>query len=584
MFILKYDRKTHHILTTNILKSVSLQTNQPFLMKPNSYALIFLLSFLFSCQSNPALNKHPEYALYAPYFGTHHQFSKEDLKRMANDFDFVYGQTLSTAEMDSARMFNPRIKFIKYIGGWTVSAKNAEPTLKRDLIYYPFAKLKGKISKNTKSFKLKPFGEKENIELRASTTSADHSKDITKYVIWIRVGKELMKVKAFDPETNTVTVQRNFDGRAIASHAQDEIVFLPAYGVAPGNNDHYGNPKPVSYHYDPASEARWDMIYGRLKDFMAEGGNGIWIDILMDGSLREKDINGNELPFLKKHGNPILHAFWNFETDSFYYRDGYRANNEKGVNYIQQKYVKEYGKQPIIYGNNMMASRFDDGFGGHKYYLMQTKVKPHPLDGMCIEDWMGGYDRDDWIRYRQTGEFFTPGKACFPCNKDYKNWKQNLQELMKCSQSGLAAMPLIINAGMKTATFEGVPREQRHQWELWAYASYLLGVEKKDGVCSTKLGIPMFYVGNGKRFVDIDPMYFWKIGEPAQTFSPSEIDKYVKPETIVYTRRFTGGLVLVNPSDNAYSFSLKNKMTDPDTGQKINKVTMKPKSGRILLN
>jgi hypothetical protein len=76
---------------------------------------------------------------------------------------------------------------------------------------------------------------------------------------------------------------------------------------------------------------------------------------------------------------------------------------------------------------------------------------------MCIEDFMGGYDKVDWNRYRKTNEFFPPGKACYPCDVDYKNWIENLKELMKFSQKGLPAIPLIINAGMITAIFEGSP-------------------------------------------------------------------------------------------------------------------------------
>lgn len=158
-----------------------------------------------------------------------------------------------------------------------------------------------------------------------------------------------------------------------------------------------------------------------------------------------------------------------------------------------------------------------------------------------------------------------------------------MQMLMKCSQSGLAAIPLIINAGMKTTQFEGIPREQRHEWELWAYASYLLGVEKKDGKCPKKLGIPMFYVENGKRFVDIDPIYFLKIGEPVETNSPDLIMNYRKEGTEVFSRNFSGGTVMVNPSEDVFTIKLERPLFEPDSGEKKSEITMAPKLGRILL-
>jgi hypothetical protein len=57
----------------------------------------------------------------------------------------------------------------------------------------------------------------------------------------------------------------------------------------------------------------------------------------------------------------------------------------------------------------------------------------------------------------------------------------------------------------------------RHEWERWAYASYLLGVEKKNGVCTTRLGVPMFTIRDGRRFAAVDSMYYWRLGEPAET-------------------------------------------------------------------
>jgi hypothetical protein len=59
---------------------------------------------------------------------------------------------------------------------------------------------------------------------------------------------------------------------------------------------------------------------------------------------------------------------------------------------------------------------------------------------------------------------------------------------------------------MKTAIFEAIDRPSRREWERWAYASYLLGVEMDGGKCVTKLGVPMFYREGERRYVDIDLM------------------------------------------------------------------------------
>jgi hypothetical protein len=250
---------------------------------------------------------------------------------------------------------------------------------------------------------------------------------------------------------------------------------------------------------------------------------------------------------------------------------------------IQERYRQKTGSFPIIYANNMMASRYEEGHGGHRLYLVPTDSKPRPLDGMCIEDFMGGYGFDEWELWSKSGTPSVPGKACYPCDAGYKNWAANLRMLMRASQAGLQAIPLIINAGMKTAIFEAVDRKERHAWELWAYASYLLGVEKRNGLCPTKLGVPMFYREGGRRYVALDPMYLWRIGEPLESRTPAELEKYRLAGTDVFARRFANGLVLVNPGPKSHPVKLPQALIEPESGMQVTSLTMAPQSGRILL-
>lgn len=548
------------------------------------FLLAVTISVLFGCQTAKVKeNRKPEYPLYSPYFGEAHKFSNEDLKKIASNFDFVYGKTLTREEMDFARSLNPSVQFIRYIGGWAINAVDAEKTLKRNIIYYPFACLSEDISENTSVFKLNQFPGSDTIILKASTTTDSISLNSKEYVVWIRISSEMMKVVEWNVAKKIVKVIRNFDGSGLSSHRKGEVTFLPAYYVAPDNKDMYGDPAEISYHLEPVSDGRWNRTYNMMKEFVTQGGDGIWIDILSDGCFGAFDIDGKGLTNRQVNGKPILHSYWDFQKDTFFLRDDYRRYNEIGVNKIQGRFRNEFEKEPVIYGNNMQAAKFEEGTGGCKFYLLPTDVKPRPVDGMCIEDFMGGYDEKDWNRYRKTKEYFIPGKTCYPCEKNYKNWVENVKEVMKCAQNGMSAVPLIVNAGMKTAQFEGIPREQRHEWELWAYASYLMGVEKKDGNCPTKLGIPMFYVENGKRFVDVDPIYYLRIGEPIETNPPDQILNYRENGTEVFSRNFSGGTVLVNPSENEFTIKLEKPLFDPDSGEKVSEITMSPQSGKILL-
>jgi len=543
--------------------------------------LISVIVFFFSCHERK--DQIHEYPLYSPFFGSSHNFSGEELRKLAMNFDFIYGQAPSRNQMDSARKINPKIRFITYINESATAFSEAEKVYKRSIVYYPFAILGTEINETTVSFRLDPFPGSKNVILKSSTTEDPVTKNSKDYVIWIRIGNEMMRVVQWSPKTGIVKVERNFDGINLSGHRKGDVSCLPVYHVAPDNVDEYGDPSKISYHFDPASSARWDKIYSRMIQFINDGGDGIWIDILSDGCFTANDIEGKGLSMRMLNGKPALHSYWNYVTDTFYLRDDFRQNNEKGVTYLHEKFSKEFGRPALIYGNNMQATKFEPGLGGCKYYLTPTEIKPVPVNGMCIEDFMGGYTEMEWNRYRKTKEFFTPEKACYNCTKQYKNWILNLQMLANCSQNEMAAIPLIINAGMKTAQFEGVPRHQRHEWELWAYASYLIGVEKKNGVCLTKLGIPMFYSENGKRFVDIDPIYYLRIGEPVETFSPEYILNYRESGTEIFARNFSGGMVMVNPSDTEYKLKLERPLYDPDSGEKISDLTMSPQSGKILL-
>jgi len=544
-------------------------------------ALFTAVAWAASPDADPltAPSGQPEYPLYSPFFGSSHRFTAADLAAIAHAFDFVYGQAASREEMDAARRVNPRVQFIKYVGAWTMPADAAERSLRRQILYYPCATLGEDLDVAATEFRLMEIPERKPVSLKPSNIAGPYSKSIGEYVTWIRIGDELMRVESFDAPASRVRVTRNFDGGKAQSHRQGDPVFSPAYGVAPLTPSEWESSRTLTYHHDPAFPARWSRIYDTLAQFVAGGGDGIWIDVLMDRSLDEADVDGK---YMRQPG-PSICPTWNFATGRLYRRDEFRRNNEAGVRWIQEHFREKFGRYPAIYANNMMAAHYEEGQGGGKFYLLSTPEKPRPVDGMCIEDFMGGYDFAEWELWKKSRTASIPRKACYPCNANYKNWAENMKVLMKSAQAGMHAIPLIINAGMKTAVFEAMDRTARHEWELWAYASYLLGVEKKNGVCPTKLGVPMFYRDGEKRYVAIDPMYYWRIGEPAETVKAEELARYRVPGTEVHRRRFTKAVVLVNPGSLMQEVRLEDPLTDPESGVKATSVTLAPQSGRILL-
>jgi len=526
----------------------------------------------------------PEYPLYGAVFGGKAEVTSGDLKAIAENFNFVYGQEFSPADMAATKQINPDIKFIKYVGIWTSDGYDSETRLKRGILYYQTAVLSENISPTAREFTLKSAQDGQAVELVASTAEGDisayQSTETTStqnYVTWIRIGDELMKIEAFDAATGRITVTRDFDGQGVSMHTAGEPVLCPEYGIAPAKSDWRGSTQ-LKYHYDPASTARWDRALELLYEFTENGGDGLWIDILGAKSLNEKTITGEGL----------YDDAWNFETGKPYLRDEFRAKNEAGVTYIQEKFSQRYGRMPIIYGNNLMATRYEVGEAGLRNLLVPTDVKPRAVDGMCIEDFAGGYDKEQWGRWYENREVSKPGKANDAGS--YKNWKLNVELVMKASQDGLAAIPLIINAGMKTAIFEALSPADRHEWERWAYAMYLMGVERKDGKCTTMLGTPLFWKDGHEpsdrnaRYVSLDECYYWPVGDPAETRKPDDLDGYRKAGGLTYARNFTNGIVLANPDETREEvYTLDRAYYDPDTKETVSEITMTAQTGKILL-
>ena len=524
--------------------------------------------------------KRPEYPLYSPYFGRPHPFSAGDVERLARNFDLIFGVRPDKETIDRVHRLNPQFRFIQHAGPSTVRAGLAEKQLRRQLLYYPCATLAGAINAKASTFRLGHRADAGRVSLKASTVAGAESRGSRQYVTWIRVDDELMRIESFNAESGEISVTRNFDGGNLQEHALNAGVFCPAYGVAPGGAPEWEPALGLTYHYDPAYPARWAHLFEELGEAVENGADGLWIDLVMDRGWREVDINGSELRSSEESQSPC----WNFAAGRFYLKDELRKKNEEGVRVLQERFRAKYGRYPLLYGYGLAASRFEEGGGGHKYLLLPTEAKPRPLDGMGIEEFMGGYNMEEWLLWTRARKVSPPRKALYPSTAPFRNWAENIRLLMRCAQSNLAAMPFTINANPRAAIFQELDRKSRHDWELWAYCGYLLGVEKHDGKCSTPLGITMFSQEDHQRSVKLDPMYYWRIGEPLETLKPEDFEKYRVPGTEVFRRRFSHGLVLVNPATQRQELKLDREYYHPEAGQRVHEVALEEQSGMILLD
>ncbi len=530
------------------------------------------LSLLCAGAALPAAQEsspRPVYPLYAIASNTPREPTAADLRVLARNFVLVQAR-FSPEAIRQLHKINPDFKVVHYYNStYTSSADHvpiAEGRFRRALLMFRVATLGSNIDTTAKQFSLRRLQPNRPVSLRASTiagrlSSGDPRRPSTKYyVTWIRIGDELMRIERFDRATGRITVTRGFDGSTATAHAAGDPVFSPVYlgstndaGAWPGGPGRY-----LRYAFDPANPAGTNWRLEQMIQDFQHGYDGFWLDICSASPFNLADSDG-------RHVVP-----WDFRTGRPYDKRAYLDGQQIKVHTIQTAIHQRFGHWPVVVANNMRATTFEPADGGQKLMLLATPIKPRPLDGYCIENYAGHFAARAAERARRRGPEYNP----------VSHWQANEVMLMKCAQQRLAAYPMIANAGVKSLLLEGLG-PIRDQFEMFAYASYLLAVEKDS---PTRLGLPVYYQENGRRFARLHPRYTWPIGAPAETIAPEKLDTYRVPGHLSYRRRFSNGIVLVNPEEkDDMAITLERDYYDPETGRKTNRVRLKAHTGKILL-
>ena len=491
-----------------------------------------------------------------------------DLQLVAQCFQFVHG-SYTAPQIAKLHNYNPDFVVLKYVNHEQTTSSSDVPEAEADhrgeLLYFKVAKLKWAIDATTTTFNLAQTG--GAIVLKASTKAGDLSSSTNSsqsYVTWIRAGTEFMRIEAWDSDASQITVSRGFAATTATTHVANGSVFCPVY-----QEDNYpdGPSKQIRYHYDPAYPVRWDLSLQSALQHVADGYDGTWYDLLGCAPFKQADANGASIS-----------AWWDFNASANYVKDVYCEYTEAGVNFAQNQFKAQKGRWPILYANNIQSSEYEVGSGGEKLLIMPTAIKPRPMDGFCIESFAGSIAQSDYDAWAQGGPAKPPSKNAL------SKWKDNVQELMKSSQAGIRTCPMICNAGVKVNMYEECAQAEKDDFESWAYATYLMGVEMRDTSCTTPLGVPVFRLEGSARYAYLHPRYTWPIGEPAETKTYDLIDQYKPAGHSSYLRRFTNGLAIVNPASSADNgIALGRDYLDPETDQTTSTLDMAPHTGKVFL-
>ena len=538
-------------------------------MKKRLLLPLLLLASLTFGQPTPDMpvakyrNNATPYPLYAGVFGSSPAYDAKAIDLLAKNFDGYYGAfNVSSAEADALRAINPTFQLVKYQGSWQLSGDSRIRVEKQkdQVLHHRIGTLAAAISTSQTQFALSDlFG-----SLVPSTAPADVSvgyleNGVFKYVTWLRIGQEVMKITAVNG--NQVTVIRGFDGTKPQAYAAGVEVLSPVYGTGP---------KPdmkteISYRNDESTTLRWDNIYSALAAEYQKNKGGVWIDIVV-GNLSQFAVSGETIPASR---------IWNLQENKPYDAATRARQSEIGIHYMQEKFRTQFGQYPVIWGNNMLfPTSLDDA---RIKLLIPTTAKPRPLDGFAQENSYAGYGTGG-----NSGDVFNW--------VGYDEWQGNLRSIMFMGEKKLAARPLIMDGGKDNGTFAKLPAERKHKLFLYSYASYLLAVKvEDDGSIYTKLGLTPVVDDNGKINLSLDSCFVWNIGKPAQTLASDSFRQYKLPNREVWVRRFENGIVLVNPTDreeaNVDLTVFGRAFANPDTKMDfLTSITLPEHSGAILLN
>jgi hypothetical protein len=188
--------------------------------------------------------------------------------------------------------------------------------------------------------------------------------------------------------------------------------------------------------------------------------------------------------------------------------------------------------------------------------MVKTAEHPKVIDGICHEnswghmtDVAGTVDNDG--NPVPTADVYKVTGANNHFLEWYmgSTWIDNCKAISLLAQQNLPNQPMTINAGFKNIWFASdLTDEVRYAFNKYAYASYLMCVNvTADNSISCRMGISPMVVKNGITSVNIEPFFYYPVGIPTQNLTYSGFTGYRYNTTNLYRRKFSQGIVLVNP-------------------------------------
>ena len=532
------------------------------------------------------------YPIYAHLWNSSMNFTNDINKKIVSNFDYVIGggdisgatnSQNSNFSADNLHAEDANFQVINYQGGWSEKSTVLDDK-KIDLLYYRCGNVGSFIGVSDITFTINSPSDSKGLGLIASEPG--------NFTTWIRVGDELMKLVAVSSKTIypiTVTVERGMDGSIATSHTANSTVTAPLYTIPPVES---GNNTNLSL-FNPVFGPRKDILKQNVINYALNNNHdGIWIDILL-GLLGGQNMTG---------GNYTL---WNHKKEIVYTNEDIVNDTKEALNYIYEGFYAQLGYYPTIYGNNVL---YDQSFtSSSRGYLMEKTTEfPKGLDGFCHENsW--GHMSDDSGGIDNDGNPVST-QDVFRVASKYNNgrflewymgntWIDRCKAIALLAQRELPNQPMTINAGFKNQWFAyDLTDQARYDFNKYAYVSYLLSVHvDSNNKISSRMGIsPMTDDGAGNIGVEIQPYFLYDIGVPTQSNNYTNFTNYRVASNNLYARKFSKGLVLINPfstnmSESVLLTDITGNVTDifidpENNNEVITSIKLNSRESKLLIN
>lgn len=477
------------------------------------------------------------YPLYGHFWNSGLAYNEDIANKLTSGLDYIVGGSSLPANVETVNLLrqkDPKFQIIRYSGGWSTSYAYAESN-KSLLAYYRTGTIANAIDQNTTTLVINAPPSTKGKGIIASEAG--------KFDIWIRVENELMKVISVSSSTTypiTVTVERGFDGTTPTSHAAGKTVTLPLYGGTPPAA---GQASTNRNYFITCYGLRKEKLDAAINDaVLKENFDGIWIDILI-GKLDAVSLFNNG------------YEEWDFNTESVLSATNEVKYTKNAIKQLYEKFYSQNGYFPQIYGNNVLYSQSLNS-SARGYAMVKTADHPKVIDGFCHEnswghmtDVAGTVDNDG--NPVPTADVFKVVGANNHFLEWYmgSTWIDNCKAISLLAQNNLPNQPMTINAGFKNQWFASdLTDDVRYAFNKYAYASYLMCVNvTADSLISCRMGISPMVVKNGITDINLEPFFYYPVGIPTQNLSYSSFTGYRYNTTNLYRRKFSRGIVLLNP-------------------------------------